>query len=128
MKGRTFSASAYVGSALAMLLSMAPISARASAQAAVVRGLSISAPAVLHLAGGPRQPSNHPARDAVLQSHEARPSKRYYHGIVNRFSAGDSSRLGGIGINDVTMKRGVIGTGAVDVPARASSPLIRRPR
>jgi hypothetical protein len=128
MNGRTFRASACVGSVLAMLLSAAPTSAPASAQAAVVRGLSTSAPAVLHPAGGPRQPSNHPARDAVLQGHQAKPSKRYYHGIVNRFSVGDSDRVGGIGINDVTMKRGVIGTGAVNVPAHARPPLIRRPR
>jgi hypothetical protein len=127
MNGRTFSASTCVGSALAMLLAAAPMSAPASAQATVVRGLSISAPAVLHPAAGPRQPANSPARDAALQGREAKPSKRYYHGIVNRFSAGDSGSLGGLGINDVTMKRGVIGTGAVNVPAQARSPLIRRP-
>ena len=121
MNGRTFRASACAGSALGLLLSVQPMSA--SARANVVGGLSVSAPAVLYRAGGP----NHLARDSI-ENHATTSSKRYYHGIVNRFSAGGSSTFRRMGINDVTMKRGVVGTGAMNAPARASSPLIRRPR
>jgi hypothetical protein len=139
MRGTILRARKCVTLSAAVLLAIGLMSVPASAQASTSDdSLSSGELAVLLLLGkgaaGVRAKSRTYARmpqpyaGGLAGSSLPAAQQRFYPGMIHRFSAGDRSGLARHGINDVTMKRGIVGTGAMPVRAFSGSPPFRRPR